>query len=74
MLQRSLTTASHPWMRIGEEEHRSHIIDVQIESALPFSPLLLGVQSFLDSHLQGWRKKDHIYNLSEFLAAFKLSQ
>ncbi len=58
--------------RSFEEERCSHAIDVQVESALPLSPLLLGVQTFLDRYLQGRREEDPIYDLSESLAAFKL--
>ena len=38
------------------------------------SPLLLGVQSFLDRHLQGRREEDPVYDLAESLASFKLSR
>ncbi len=53
-----------------EEERRSHTIDVQVESALPLSQLLLGVQSFLDRYLHGCHEEDPIFDLSESLAAF----
>ena len=53
-----------------EEERRFHTIDVQVELALPLGPLLLGVQSSLDRLLQGRRREDPIYDLSESLAAF----
>ena len=59
--------------RSFEEERRLRAIDVQVEAALPLSPLLLGVQSHLDRHLQGRHMEDPIYDLSESLTAFKLS-
>ena len=60
--------------RLFQEERRSWTIDMQVELALPLSPLLRGVQSFLDRYLQGWHEEDPVVNLSESLAAFKLSQ
>ncbi len=60
--------------RFFEQERRSRAIDVQVESALLLSPLLLGVQSYLDRRLQGRREEDPIYDFSESLAAFKRSQ
>ncbi len=60
--------------RSFEEERRSRALDVQVESALPLSPVLLGVQTFLDRHLQGRREEDPIYDLSESLVSFKLSR
>ena len=56
-----------------EEEHHSRAIDVQVESVLPLSPLLLGVQSSLDKSLQGRHEEDPVFDLSESLMAFKLS-
>ena len=56
-----------------KEEHHSCTIDVQIKSALPLSLLLLVLQSFLDRYLQGQREEDPVFDLSESLAAFKLS-
>ena len=50
-----------------EEEHRSCTIDVQEKSALRLSPLLA-------RYLQGQREEDPVFNLSESLVAFKLSQ
>ena len=60
--------------RSFEEERCLCTVDMQIESALPLSPLLLGVQSFLDRYLQDRHEEDLILDLSESLAAFKLSR
>ena len=57
-----------------EEEHPSCTIVMQVESTLPLSPLLLGVQSFFERHLQGQREEDPIYDLPESLVVFKLSR
>ncbi len=53
-----------------EEDRRLCTIDVQVESALPLTSLLLGAQSFLDRYLQGCHEKDPIYDLPESLTAF----
>ena len=52
--------------RLFEEECHSRTIDVQVESALPLSPLLLGVQTFLHQYLQGRCEEDPVYDLSDF--------
>ena len=44
--------------RLFEGEHRLRTVDMQLESALPLSSLLLGVQSFLDRYLQGRHEED----------------
>ena len=56
-----------------EEECHSRTIDVQVESALPLSPFLLGIQTFLDRNLQGRHEEDLIFDLSDSLVALKLS-
>ncbi len=50
------------------------IIDMQVKLALPLSLLLLGVQAFFDRYLKGQHEEDPVFNLSESLSAFKLSQ
>ena len=56
-----------------EEERCSRTIDMQVESVLPLSLVLLGVQSFLDRYLQGRCEEDPVFDLSKSLVAFKLS-
>ncbi len=56
-----------------QEEHRSCTIDLQVQSALPLGPLLLGVQSFLDHYLLGHCAEDPVYDVSGSLTALKLS-
>ncbi len=56
-----------------EEKRHSCTVDVQVDLALPLSPLLLGIQTFLDQHLHSCHEEDLIYYLSESLTAFKLS-
>ncbi len=52
-----------------EEEYCSHTIDLHVESALPLSPLLLGMQASLDRYLQDHCEEVPVSDLSESLAA-----
>ena len=48
-------------------------VNLQVESALPLSPLLLGVQFYMDRYFQGCREEDPVFDISGSLIAFKRS-
>ena len=50
--------------RSFEEERRTHMLDLQVESVLPLSHLVVGVQSYLDRYLQGCQEEDPVYDVT----------